>query len=105
MMVARLARSSRLRTNGRVDESEDLDLVEPLQTHVLVDVPGAGVDVFGEVAGASDGAEAKSGGREALGGSVLGEGVEEGGGGAVGRLSMVAEKGGEGAEHEEEVEF
>ncbi len=67
-------------------------------------MPGAGVHVLGEVAGAPDGAEAEGGGGEALGRAVLGKGVEEGGGGAVGGLAVVAEEGGEGAEHEEEVE-
>ncbi len=71
---------------------------------MLVDVPGAGVHVLGEVAGASDGAEAEGGGGETLGCAVFGKGVEEGGGGAVGGLAVVAEEGGEGAEHEEEVE-
>lgn len=104
MMVARLARPRRLRPDRRADVREDLGLVEPLQAHVLVDVPRAGADIFGEVAGASNSAEAESGGGEALGGSVLGEGVEEGRGGAVGGLTVVAEEGGERAEHEEEVE-
>ena len=103
MVVAILAWASRLRPNRRVDEREDVDLVEPLQTHVLIDVPRASVDVFSKVTGASDGAEAEGGGGEALGYSVLGEGVEEGRGGAVGGLAVVAKEGGEGAEHEEEV--
>lgn len=104
VVVARLARPRRLRADRRADVREDLGLVEPLQAHVLVDVPRAGVDVLGEVAGAPDGAEAEGGGRETLGRSVFREGVEEGRGGAVGGLAVVAEEGGEGAEHEEEVE-
>ena len=71
---------------------------------MLIDVPRAGINIFGKIAGASDGAEAEGGGWEALGGSVFGEGVEEGGGGAVCGLTVVTEEGGEGAEHEEEVE-
>ena len=103
--MARLAVPSRLRADRRVDESKNFDFVEPLQAHVLVHVPRAGViDVCGEVAYASDGAEAEGGGGEALGGSEIGKSVEEGGGGAVGGLAVVAEEGGEGAEHEEEVE-
>ena len=104
MMIASLARPGRLRANCGVDKGKDFGLVQPLQAHVLVDVPRAGVEVLGKVAGASDGAQAEGGGRQALGGSVFGEGVEEGGGGAVGGLAVVAEEGGEGAEHEEEVE-
>lgn len=105
MEIARLAWPGRLRSDRRVDKGKDFGFVEPLQAHVLVDVPGAGVvDVFGEVAGAFDGAEAEGGGGEALGGSEFGKGVEEGGGGAVGGLAVVAEEGGERAEHEEEVE-
>ena len=71
---------------------------------MLVHVPRAGVEVLGKVASASDGAEAEGGGGQALRGSVFGEGVEEGGGCPVGGLAMVAEEGGEGAEHEEEIE-
>ena len=104
MMVASLARPGRLRANRRVDKGKDFGLVEPLQAHVLVDVPRAGVEILGKVAGASDRAEAERGGGQALRGSVFGEGVEEGGGGAVRGLAVVAEEGGEGAEHEEEVE-
>ena len=104
MMIAPLTRLSSLRTDRGVDEGKDLDLIEPLQTQVLVDMPGAGVDVFGKVAGAPDRTKADGGGGEALGDAVFGEGVEEGGGGAVGGLAVVAEEGGEGTEHEEEVE-
>ena len=104
MMIASLARPGRLRANRRVDKGKDFGLVEPLQAHVLVDVPRAGVEVLGKVARASDGAEAEGGRGQALGGSVFGEGVEEGGGGAVGGLAVVAEERGERAEHEEEVE-
>lgn len=71
---------------------------------MLVDVPRAGVDVLGKVAGASDCAKAEGGGGQAQGGSIFGEGVEEGRGGAVGGLTVVAEEGRERAEHEEEVE-
>lgn len=94
-----------LGSDGGGDEREDFVLVEPLQPHVLVDVPGAGFEVvLGEVAGAADGAEAEGRGGQALRVPVFGEGVEEGGCGAVGRLPVVAEDGGYGAEHEEEVE-
>ena len=89
--MARLARPGRLRSDRRIGKGEDFGLVGELQAHMLVNVPRTGVvDVFGEVTGAFDGAEAKGGGGEALGGSEFGKGVEEGGG--------------EGAEHEEEVE-
>ena len=104
MMIASLARPGRLRANRRVDKRKDFGLVEPLQAHVLVDVPRAGVEVLGKVAGASAGAEAAGGRGQALGGPVFGEGVEEGGSGAIGGLAVVAEERGEGAEHEEEVE-
>lgn len=105
MVITRIAWPRRLRADRRADVREDVGLVEPLQAHVLVDVPGAGLDVLCEVAGSLDGAEADGGGGEALRGSVFGEGVEESRGGAVGGLAVVAEEGGEGAEHEEEVEI
>ena len=104
MMIASPARPCRLCADRRVDKGKDFGLVKPLQTHVLVDVPRPGVEVLGKIAGPSDGAEAEGGGGQALGGSVFGKGIEEGGGGAVGGLAVVAEEGGEGAEHEEEVE-
>ena len=101
--VGRLAGG--LGADGGGDEGEDFVLVEPLQPHVLVDVPGAGFEVvLGEVAGAADGAEAEGRGGQTLREAVFGEGVEEGGGGAVGGLAVIAEDRGDGAEHEEEVE-
>ena len=104
MMIASLARPGCLRANRRVDKRKDVGLVEPVQAHVVVDVPCGGVEVLSKVAGASDGAETEGGSGQALGGPVFGEGVEESGGGTVGGLAVVAEEGGEGAEHEEEVE-
>ena len=105
MMIGPFAWVRSLRPDGRTDEGEDLGLVEPLETQVLVDVPSAVVGSVGEVAGTFDGTEAEGGGGKALGGAVFGEGVEEGGGGAIGGLSVVTEEGGDGAEHEEEVEI
>lgn len=105
LVIARLAGSCGLRPDRRGNEGEDFVLVEPLHAHVLVDVPGAVQDIFGEVAGAADGAEAEGRGGQVLGDAVFGEGVEEGGGGAVGGLAVVPEDGGERAEHEEEVEI
>ena len=64
--MARLAGAGRLRADRRFDKGEDFGFVEPLQAHVLVDVPRVGViDVFSKVASAFDGAEAKGGGGEA----------------------------------------
>ena len=97
MVIARFPRPRRLRPDRGTDKGEDLGLVQPLQTHVLVDVPGTVVGGIGEVACASDGAEAEGSGRETLGRAVFGKGVEEGGGGAVGGLPMVTEEGGDGA--------
>ena len=105
VVPGRLRSSGGLGTDGGGDESEDFVLVEPGQAHVGIDVPGAGlVVVLGEVAGPADGAEAEGGGGQAPRDAVFGEGVEEGGRGAVGGLAVVSEEGGQGAEHEEEVQ-
>ena len=97
-------RRRHLRADGGVDEGKDLGLVEPLEAHVLVDVPGAGIDVLGEVASPAHRTETEGGGGQALGDPVLSESVEEGRGGAVSRLPVIAKERGQGAEHEEEVE-
>ena len=91
LVVARFAWPGGLRSDRRGNVGEDFILVEPLQAHVLIDVPGAGVEIFGEIAGAPNRAEAKGRGGQVLGDAVLGEGVEEGGGGAIGGMPVVAE--------------
>ena len=106
MMIRPFSQGLRsLGPDGRSDKGEDLSLVEPLEAQMLIDMPSAIIGRVGEVSCASDGAEAEGGGGEALGGAEFGECVEEGGGGAVGGLAVVAEEGGDGAEHEEEVEM
>ena len=96
-----------LRFNRRFDKRADFILFEPLNANMPIDMPGAAfgiVVVLREVASAADGAEIEGCGGEVVGDAVLGEGVEEGGGGAVEGLTVVAEDGGDGAEEEEEGE-
>ena len=96
-----------LRLNRRLDKRADFILFEPLNANMPIDMPGAAfgvVIVLRKVAGAADGAEVEGCGGEVVGDAVLGEGVEEGGGGAVEGLAVVAEDGGEGAEEEKEGE-
>ena len=96
-----------LRFNGRFDKRAYFIFFEPLDANVPIDVSSA---AFGVVVGlckvtcAADGAEVEGCGGEVVGDAVLGEGVEEGGGGAVEGLAVVAEDGGQGAEEEEEGE-
>lgn len=96
-----------LRFDRRLHKRADFIFFEPLDANVPIDMAGAAfgvVVVLREVAGAADGAEVEGCGGEGVGDAVLGEGVEEGGGGAVEGLAVVAEDGGEGAEQEEKIE-
>ena len=96
-----------LRFNCCLDKGADFILFEPLDADMPIDMSGAAfgvVVVLRKVACAADGAEIEGCGGEVVGDAVLGEGVEESGGGAVEGLAVVAEDGSERAEEEEEGE-
>ncbi|TLS27433.1 hypothetical protein PpBr36_04237 [Pyricularia pennisetigena] len=61
--------------------------------------------VLGKVAGVADGGEVERGTRQAQGAAVAHQAVEEGVGRGVGRLALVADYAGDGAEGDEEVEL